>query len=104
MWVVQLKTKRYAQRTENNFYYIRVSWRYVGYEIVKKYASKNVSFLLAPLTYGICIGRCHVSKVFSKQKYYISLPVLPYFVIDKLGHLTGVPGLFMACLFSGALR
>ncbi|XP_028404915.1 sodium-dependent multivitamin transporter-like [Dendronephthya gigantea] len=29
--------------------------------------------------------------------------VLPYFVIDKLGHLKGVPGLFMACLFSGAL-
>ncbi|CAB4012240.1 sodium-coupled monocarboxylate transporter 1-like [Paramuricea clavata] len=29
--------------------------------------------------------------------------VLPYFVIDKLGYLTGVPGLFMACLFSGTL-
>ena len=33
-----------------------------------------------------------------------SFQVLPYFVIDKLGHLTGVPGIFMACLFSGALR
>ncbi|XP_046852724.1 sodium-dependent multivitamin transporter-like [Xenia sp. Carnegie-2017] len=29
--------------------------------------------------------------------------VLPYFVIDKLGKLIGVPGIFMACLFSGAL-
>ncbi|XP_028404903.1 sodium-coupled monocarboxylate transporter 1-like [Dendronephthya gigantea] len=29
--------------------------------------------------------------------------VLPYFVIDQLGHLVGVPGIFMACLFSGAL-
>ncbi|XP_046853456.1 sodium-dependent multivitamin transporter-like [Xenia sp. Carnegie-2017] len=29
--------------------------------------------------------------------------VLPYFVIDKLGGLNGVPGIFMACLFSGSL-
>lgn len=29
--------------------------------------------------------------------------VLPYLVIDKLGHLTGLPGLFTACLFSFAL-
>jgi len=29
--------------------------------------------------------------------------VLPYFVIDKLGHLPGVAGIFTACLFSGAL-
>ena len=33
-----------------------------------------------------------------------SSQILPYFVIDKLGHLTGVPGIFVACLFSGALR
>lgn len=29
--------------------------------------------------------------------------VLPYFVIDKLGHLKGVTGLFTACLFGAAL-
>lgn len=29
--------------------------------------------------------------------------VLPYFVIDKLGHLTGLPGLFTASLFGAAL-
>lgn len=29
--------------------------------------------------------------------------IIPYFVIDKLGHLTGLPGVFLACLFSGAL-
>ncbi|CAB4015530.1 sodium-coupled monocarboxylate transporter 1-like, partial [Paramuricea clavata] len=29
--------------------------------------------------------------------------VLPFFVIDKLGYLTGVPGLFIAALFSGSL-
>jgi len=30
--------------------------------------------------------------------------VLPYFVINKLGHLRGLPGLFTACLYSAALR
>ena len=30
--------------------------------------------------------------------------VLPYFVINKLGHLKGLPGLFSACLYSAALR
>jgi len=29
--------------------------------------------------------------------------VLPYFIIDKLGSLKGIPGLFTSCLFSGAL-
>ncbi|XP_065070595.1 sodium-coupled monocarboxylate transporter 1-like [Rhopilema esculentum] len=29
--------------------------------------------------------------------------VIPYFVVHKLSHLTGVPGLYTACLFSGAL-
>jgi sodium-coupled monocarboxylate transporter 8/12 len=27
-----------------------------------------------------------------------------HFVLDRLGHLTGLPGLFVAALFSGALR
>jgi len=30
--------------------------------------------------------------------------VLPYFVINKLGHLQGLPGLFTACIYSAALR
>ncbi|XP_031566420.1 sodium-dependent multivitamin transporter-like [Actinia tenebrosa] len=29
--------------------------------------------------------------------------VLPYFVINKLGHLQGLPGMFTACLYAGAL-
>ncbi|CAL4232726.1 unnamed protein product, partial [Meganyctiphanes norvegica] len=29
--------------------------------------------------------------------------ILPYFVIDKMGFLWGVPGLFVASLFSGSL-
>jgi len=29
--------------------------------------------------------------------------IMPYFVVNKLGHLTGMPGLFTACLFSFAL-
>jgi len=29
--------------------------------------------------------------------------VLPYFVINKLGHLKGLPGMFTACLYAGAL-
>lgn len=28
---------------------------------------------------------------------------LPFFVIDKLGHLKGLPGMFTACLYAGAL-
>ena len=30
--------------------------------------------------------------------------VLPYFVVNKLGHLHGLPGMFTACLYAGALR
>ena len=30
--------------------------------------------------------------------------IIPYYVMDKLGHIYGLPGLFLACLFSGALR
>jgi len=29
--------------------------------------------------------------------------IFPYFVVNKLGHITGMPGLFTACLFSFAL-
>ncbi|CAG0884270.1 unnamed protein product [Cyprideis torosa] len=29
--------------------------------------------------------------------------IIPYYVLDKLGHLKAVPGIFLACLFSGAL-
>ena len=30
--------------------------------------------------------------------------IIPYYVMDKLGHLKGLPGIFLATLFSGALR
>ena len=30
--------------------------------------------------------------------------IIPYYVMDKLGHIHGLPGIFLACLFSGALR
>jgi sodium-coupled monocarboxylate transporter 8/12 len=30
--------------------------------------------------------------------------IIPYFVLDHLGSWQGLPGVFMACLFSGALR
>ena len=29
---------------------------------------------------------------------------LPYFVINKLHNLKGLPGMFTACLYAGALR
>lgn len=33
-----------------------------------------------------------------------SLQLLPLFVMDVLGHVPGIPGIFVACIFSGALR
>lgn len=30
--------------------------------------------------------------------------IIPYMVMDKLGHLTGVPGLFVAAVYGGVLR
>lgn len=37
---------------------------------------------------------------------YVSKPdqLFPLFVMDTLGHIPGVPGLFVAGIFSGALR
>ncbi|CAG0888410.1 unnamed protein product [Darwinula stevensoni] len=29
--------------------------------------------------------------------------IIPYYVLDELGHVHGFPGIFLACLFSGAL-
>lgn len=36
--------------------------------------------------------------------FFFTLQTLPYFVINKLGHLHGLPGMFTACLYAGALR
>lgn len=30
--------------------------------------------------------------------------IIPYMVSDKLGHLTGMPGLFVAAVYGGVLR
>ena len=43
--------------------------------------------------------------VFCLNLVFCPVPqVLPYFVVNKLGHLHGLPGLFTACLYAGALR
>eukprot|EP00794_Sanderia_malayensis_P017922 gene17922-19703_t len=49
--------------------------------------------------YGVYSG-CDLLTV---KKISSNDQVLPYFIIDKLGHLKGLPGLFTSCLFSGAL-
>ncbi|XP_031566421.1 sodium-dependent multivitamin transporter-like [Actinia tenebrosa] len=43
---------------------------------------------------------CDLSK---DKKITSNDQVLPYFVINKLGHLKGLPGMFTACLYAGAL-
>ena len=30
--------------------------------------------------------------------------IFPYFIMDKMGFLIGIPGIFVACLFSGTMR
>ena len=32
-----------------------------------------------------------------------SMQLVPYFVLDQMSYLTGLPGLFVACIMSGAL-
>lgn len=39
----------------------------------------------------------------SRKAITSSDQVLPYFVMDVIGHLHGLPGVFLACLFSGTL-
>ena len=43
-------------------------------------------------------------KIWSFIRYELLAQVLPYFVINKLGHLKGLPGLFTACVYGAALR
>ncbi|XP_028405437.1 sodium-dependent multivitamin transporter-like [Dendronephthya gigantea] len=38
-----------------------------------------------------------------RQAISSSDQILPYFVMDVIGHLHGLPGVFLACLFSGTL-
>ena len=45
----------------------------------------------------------HECDLAKEKKVTRNDQILPFFVVDKLGYLTGVPGLFIASLFSGSL-
>ncbi|XP_065672818.1 sodium-coupled monocarboxylate transporter 1 isoform X5 [Hydra vulgaris] len=58
----------------------------------------SLSGLVVYAVYHDCnIGVLGIKAVNSNDQ------VLPYFIMEKLGKFKGVPGLFTACLFSGAL-
>ncbi|XP_046862220.1 sodium-coupled monocarboxylate transporter 1-like [Xenia sp. Carnegie-2017] len=75
--------------------------------------AKKAILLGIPATIFIAIVCCfdglvifavyHNCDLFRDKKITRNDQILPYFVVDKLGHLTGLPGLFIASLFSGSL-
>jgi len=52
--------------------------------------------------YGV-YAQCDIGKYGWANQVVSNDQVLPYFIVHKLGAYPGVPGLFTACLFSGAL-
>ncbi|XP_065070850.1 sodium-coupled monocarboxylate transporter 1-like [Rhopilema esculentum] len=75
---------------------------------VKKALFTNILFFL--VTYSVCcFSGLVMYAVYSKcdprsvKEIKSNDQIIPYFVIHKLSHLKGVPGLYTACLFSGAL-
>lgn len=49
-------------------------------------------------------ARRHDGGTFVSLSFILFFQLLPLFVMDVLGSIHGVPGLFVASLFSGALR
>lgn len=47
---------------------------------------------------------CCLRTYFSVIPYNVLLQLIPYMVMDVLGQYPGLPGLFVAAMFSGALR
>ncbi|KAJ7382020.1 hypothetical protein OS493_037608, partial [Desmophyllum pertusum] len=72
----------------------------------------NEVFFQAIVMLGGLIGECSIVGTYkvgdcdpiSDGRIKTGDQILPYFVMHVLGSLYGVPGLFMACLFSGTLR
>jgi len=48
----------------------------------------------------------YVRTVVNYSHFHVAFTsqTLPYFVINKLHNLKGLPGMFTACLYAGALR
>ena len=72
----------------------------------------SVSDYLTHVTFMELFKRFHARIIRTiTQKHIVSssrIPfpsqTLPYFVINKLHNLKGLPGMFTACLYAGALR
>ncbi|XP_045209408.2 sodium-coupled monocarboxylate transporter 1-like [Mercenaria mercenaria] len=85
--------------------------RYMSISDVKK--SQLALYVSLPVTMGlvslVCIAGLviyaayHDCDPFLDGKLIARDQLLPYYVMETLGHIPGVPGLFVACIFSAAL-
>ncbi|MBN3324998.1 SC5AC protein, partial [Atractosteus spatula] len=79
----------------------------VTYEDFVKYCFNNLTDRCGTwISKGLCVVFGVACTTMAVAAAYMGgvVQLMPYFVMDILGHLPGLPGLFVACAFSGTLR